>query len=353
MARNIQLFAENGVKGYMPQQPVTDGTEMRYLRNYVTTQLQWRPEQEYRKLAEQFCRLYYGRRAGVEIMKYVDLLHDSFQRAQLPLNRHGSFKDDSFVAAADAILGRASALAEMEEQAQRIAEFRMPVWRLMLIQAFGEHGKVRSLPAQWWYRPEEHDGEETNFSATTDFIGWQEVSIPTIPASDYDKGSGAGAGWYAAQFDMPDTDGAPLAIHFESMDGTWDVHVDGRSVVSHMPSGLGLYQEKEVPYVLLEGGLSAGHHTIVVKVRNGSGFYKLEQYQNPNFTTADPVTIVNMSTPLTPELRDAAKGFLLGCSNSGLVRISYGYGPTPTPYLKDLLWPKVRFLLTHDDGGKP
>jgi len=59
-ARNIQLFAENGMKDYMPQQPVTDGTEMRYLRNYVMTQLQWRPERNYRKITEEFCRLYYG-----------------------------------------------------------------------------------------------------------------------------------------------------------------------------------------------------------------------------------------------------------------------------------------------------
>ena len=348
VARNIQLFAENGILGYMPQQPVNDGTEMRYLRNYVFAQLQWRPDRDYRKVADEFCRLYYGERSGTRIMEYLDLLHDSFRPGELPLNRHGSFKDDAFVPKADVILAQASKLAETPEHERRIAEFRLPVWRLMLIQAFGTAGKVKSLPEQWWYRPEAEEGEDAqDFATATDFSGWKQVQIPTIPAADYSEGAGHGAGWYATQFEMPDTGKAPLALHFEAMDGTWDVHVDGKEFAREMPTGLGLYREKEVPYVLLKDGLPAGRHTIVVRVRDGSGFYRLEQYQNADFTTADPVTNEDMSKPLSPQLREAAEGFLAACSNAGLVRISYGYGPTPTPYLKDLLWPKVKFLLTH------
>ncbi|MAE66739.1 MAG: hypothetical protein CMJ18_20925 [Phycisphaeraceae bacterium] len=353
VARNIQLYAENGAQGYMPQQPTSDGTEMRYLRNYMMAQLQWRPDQDYRRLAEEFCRLYYGLRAGAQIMQYVDLLHDSFQRANLPLNRHGSFKDDAFVVEADRILTRASEMAELPEQARRIAEFRLPIWRLMLIQAFGRHGKVMSLPQQWWHRQFEEGADDSeDFSATTDFGNWQEVRIPIIPAADYDKGGGLGPGWYGTSFNLADAGGAPLALHFESMQGTWDVWIDGRSVATAMPSGLGLYREKEVPYVRIGDGLSPGHHVIVVRVRGGSGFYKAEQYQNPRFTTADAATIVDMSQPLPPALRAAAEGFLPACSGAGLVRISYGYGPTPTTYLKDLLWPKVRFLLTHGNAQR-
>jgi hypothetical protein len=317
------------------------------------TQLQWRPDRDFKAVAGEFCRLYYGERSGAEIMKYVDLMHDSFRKADLPLNRHGSFKDDEFVPAADKILSRATQFAKTQEQRDRIAEFRLPVWRLMLIQAFGNAGKVKSLPEQWWYRPDGKDGEVAqDFSAATDFDGWKQVRIPTIPATKYDKGSGHGAGWYATHFEMPDTGQAPLALHFESMEGTWDVHVDGKQVAQGMPSGLGLYREKEVPYALIEDGLSSGRHTIVVRVSEGSGFYRLEQYQNGQFTTADPVTIVDMSKPLSPPLRAAAEGFLSACSSAGMVRISYGYGPTPTPYLKDLLWPKVKFLLTHGEKKK-
>jgi len=65
-AANIRLFAEHGVKGYFPQQPNTDGSEMRYLRNYMLTRLQWRPQADARELVEEFCHLYYGRGAGVE-----------------------------------------------------------------------------------------------------------------------------------------------------------------------------------------------------------------------------------------------------------------------------------------------
>lgn len=353
VARNIQLFAENGIKGYIPQQPMNDGTEMRYLRNYTFAQLQWRPERDYREVAEEFCRLYYGRRSGPEIMKYIDLLHDSFAplvRDGRRLSRHGSFKDDAFVPAADRILARASALAESEEQRERIAEFRLPIWRLMLIQAFGRHGKVLSLPEQWWYRPGGEDADDAqDFGAATDFGGWQQVRIPIVPASEYYRRSGHGSGWYGVHFDMPDTGGEQLALHFESMDGTWDVYVDGQEVAKEMPSGLGLYREKEVPYVLLPEGLTPGRHTIAVRVKNGSGFYKLQQHFNPDFTTADPVTIVDMSQPLPPELRAAAEGFLSASSKAGMVRITYGYGPTPTPYLEDLLRPKVNLLLIH--GG--
>lgn len=350
VARNIQLFAENGATGYMPQQPTTDGTEMRYLRNYVMSQLQWRPDRDYRKIADEFCRLYYGSRSGEQIMKYVDLLHDSFRRVDLPLNRHGSFKDDAFVPAADKILSRASQLAESQAQQHRIDEFRLPIWRLMLIQAFGVANKVKSLPEQWAFRADGEGGGKTEgYSTAIDFSDWQQVRIPTIPAAEYGTGGGHGAGWYATHFEMPDTGNSPLALHFEAMDGIWDVHVDGKTVAREMPTGLGLYREKEVPYVLLENGLGSGRHTIVVRVQNGSGFYRLEQYQNPDFTTADPITIVNMSKPLSQELRAAAEGFLTACSRAGLMRISYGYEPTPTPYLKDLLWPKVRFLMTH--GG--
>ena len=78
---------------------------------------------------------------------------------------------------------------------RRIAEFRLPIWRLMLIQAFGRHGQVLSLPTQWSYRPEAEGADVAqDISTATGFAGWKQVRIPTVSASEYDKGGGHGAG---------------------------------------------------------------------------------------------------------------------------------------------------------------
>ena len=86
--------------------------------------------------------------------------------------------------------------------------------------------------------------------------------------------------------------------------------------------------------------------SLVIRVRQGSGPFKVQQHENPGFTTADPVTIVDMTKPLTPELRTAAEGFLVTSRKAGIVRIFYGYGGIE-PYLEKVLWPKTEFLLTH------
>ncbi len=339
-AENIRIFAETGVTGYFPQQPNTDGTEMRYLRNYMISQLQWRPDRDYRKIAEEFCRLYYGRKAGAQILKYIDLLHRSWRKEDRPL-WWGGFKDDDLVPVADRILARASKLAETQELRDRVSEFRLPIWRLMLTQAFGNAGKVTSLPDEWWYRADDQKkAEQERWHHPTDFSRWNKVSIPTRL---YGDGNGHGAGWYAVNFDMPETDG-PLALHFAAMNGQWDVFIDGLQVAAGQPSGIGYYSE--VPYLRLDKGLSPGRHTVVVRVQDGAGFYKLLQHENPNFSTADPVTLVRLSEPLSPELRTAAEGFLSASRKAGLIRVFYGY-TKPEPYLEQLLRPKISFLLTH------
>ena len=339
---NIRIFAESGATGYMAQQPNQPGGEMRHLRNYVLARHLWRPELDERKTVEEFCCLYYGRKAGGQILEYVDLLHDSWARQDRPL-WWGGYKDDRFVRAADKILRKAHALAQTQEQRQRVARFRMPIWRLMITQAFGEAGRVTSLPEQWWHRTDDGTkAQEQEWHETTDFTGWKQVKIPTRL---FYSGSGLGAGWYGVAFDMPEA-GAPLALHFHAMNGSWEVYVDGKQVASQMPSGLGYYHE--VPYVPLPEGLAPGRHTLIVRVRDGSGFYKLLQHENPDFTTADPVTIVDMSKPLSPELRAAAEGFLSASREVGLIRVFYGYS-NPEPYLEQLLRPKIGFLLTH--GG--
>ena len=336
-AANIRILAETGVKGYFPQQPPTDGSEMRYLRNYVISQQQWRPYRDYRKSAEEFCRLYYGKKAGAQIMKYIDYMHRSWRKEDRPL-WWGGFKEDRFVPAADRILTKASRRAETKEQRERVAEFRLPIWRLMLTAAWGNVGRVKSITEPWSYLPEEDErAAQAPWHEATDFTGWEKVEIPTRL---YTKGRGHGPGWYGATFDMPKTQG-PLALHFAAVDGTWDVYVDGNEVAADMPAGLGFYQE--VPYVRLDEGLSDGTHTIVVRVKDGSGIYKPLQHENPNFTTADAVTIVELSAPLSPQLRAAAEGFISASKQAGLTSVFFGGGG----YIEQVLRPKCEFLLTH------
>ena len=338
-ARNIKLFHELGVKGYFPQQPNSDGSEMRYLRNYMITQLQWRPDQDGRELVEEFCRLYYGEAAGRHILAYIDLMHDTWR----PRDRSlfwGGHKYDAMIAPADRILARAAAAAETPEQQARVAEFRLPVWRLMLTRAFGEAGKIATLPRQWLHRADDGDTAASEARRNpTNFDGWDQVEIPT---RDFLKADGLGEGWYAVTFDLPETNGAPLALHVAAMKGTWDVYLDGREIAAELPSGLGNYND--VPYVPL-GEVAAGRHTLVIKVTDGSGFFRQLQLENPDFTTAEPVTIVDMSKPLSPELRTAAEGFLEASRKAGMVRIYYGYSAME-PYLEKVLWPKIEYLLT-------
>lgn len=67
--------------------------------------------------------------------------------------------------------------------------------------------------------------------------------------------------------------------------------------------------------------------------------------ENPDFTTADPVTIVDMSKPLPPSLRAAAEGYLAASRACGMLRIFYGYSAKHSPYLEKLIWPKIEQLL--------
>ena len=161
---------------------------------------------------------------------------------------------------------------------------------------------------------------------------------------------GHGPGWYATHFELA----APLqrgALHVASMEGTWDVYIDGQKVAEQMPSGLGDY--REVVYLPLRRTLPAGRHTLVVKVSGGSGFYRTRHHENTRFAINDAVTLVDLAVPLAPEVRTAAEGFLEASRRAGVARIYYG-NSKPDPYLREVLWPKVEFLLTHggsEDGG--
>lgn len=338
-AENIRIFAENGVTGYFPQQPNTDGSEMRYLRNHMISRLQWRPDLDAREVVKEFCLLYYGSGAGAAILEYIDLLHASFLESDRPL-WWGGYKDDVVLPELAGIMERSAALAETQEQRDRVAEFRLPIWRLQLTKAFGEVGKVRSLTDRWRYQAEDAGVEGS--LPPDNFTGWQEVEIPTCL---WTQKGGHGAGWYATEFELA----SPLsrgALHFLAMEGVWDVYLDGDKVGEALPSGLGDY--REVPYLPLNRTLEAGKHTLVVRVSEGSGFYRSRHHENTQFGVNDAVTLVDLSVPLSPKVRTAAEGFLKVSRRAGVARMYYGYSK-PDPYLNQVLWPKVQFLLTH--GG--
>ncbi len=338
---NIRIFSETGVIGYRGQNSRAEGGEMKDLRSYFVARQLWRPQCDYRETAEEFCRLYYGEKAGRHVMRYIDLIHDTWPKMKRPL-WWGGYKDVDIVRKADRILTKATDAAQTLDQKQRVAIFRMPIWKLMLVLAFGEEGKVVSLP-HWSHLPEKDAGDAGSWYEGTDTDTWQRVEIPIRP---YGSGKGLGAGLYAATFEMPDTGGAPLALHFAAMDGNYDVALDGVPIAKRMESGLGYYQE--VNYLPLNGVLGPGRHTIVVRVRDGLGFYRLRHLENPEFPVADAVTIMDRSRPLPPEIRTAAEGFLAASKAAGLKQVFYGYHAME-PYLGKVLWPKMRFLLEGRD----
>jgi hypothetical protein len=75
IAKNIQLFQDNGVRGVF-MQASGDGLsgELSDLRNYVMANCLWRPARESWDLVEEFCRLHYGA-AAQPILDYMRYLH--------------------------------------------------------------------------------------------------------------------------------------------------------------------------------------------------------------------------------------------------------------------------------------
>lgn len=78
---NVRYFRDNNVHGvFMQANGNGNSGEMCDLRNYVISRCLWNPSLNSWKLAEEFCRLHYGKAAG-PIWEYLTMIHDNAQAA--------------------------------------------------------------------------------------------------------------------------------------------------------------------------------------------------------------------------------------------------------------------------------
>ena len=340
IARNIRIMNENGVNGIYAQMSQSRGNEMQDLRYYLLARAMWRPEVDSRETIEEFCQLYYGK-GGPDVLRYIDFLHDnyivdreSWDRMRERLDYEVVY-DGQFVSKADAILASAESRAETPEIKQRVATCRLPVWKIMLEEAMGEVGKVHSFPVEWHFKFDTQDeGLKQGWQRTTDFKDWGKMRIDKHWTMQGEERRGVA--WYAMSFEMPDTKGSPLALHFGAVDGFYDVFVDGVKVGERHGMNLDMVWHDSF-FVPLNDGLAPGPHHLVLRVRK----------DNYNAGIWKQVAIVDMSVPISDELRTAGERFIKVARAAGLLRWSETYAQPLGIQMEDFLYPKIEFFLTH------
>ena len=313
---------------------------MQDLRYYLLARAMWRPEVDSRETIEEFCRLYYGRGAP-DVLRYIDFLHDhyvvdigSWDRMRERLDYEVVY-DDKFVSKADAILAKAESSAETPEIKHRVATCRLPVWKIRLEEAMGEVGKVYSFPVQWHFKFDARDeGLKQGWQRATDFEGWGKMRIDKHWTMQGEQRRGVA--WYASTFEMPDTKGAPLALYFGAVDGYYDIFVDGVKVAERHGMNLDMVWH-DIFFVPLDDGLSPGKHVIVLRVRKdnyAAGIWK-------------HVAVMDMSVPISDELRTAGERFIAVAQAAGLLRWSEIYAQPFGIQMENFLYPKIEFFLRH------
>ncbi len=340
IARNIRIMNENGVDGIYAQMSQSRGNEMQDLRYYLLARALWRPEVDSQETIEEFCRLYYGKGAR-DVLRYIDFLHDHYVVDNKSWNRmrerldHGVVYDEGFVSKAAAILARAESRAETPQIKHRVATCRLPIWRIMLEEAMGEAGKVYSFPVEWHFKFDARDeGLKQGWQRATDFEDWGTMRIDKHWTMQGEERRGVA--WYAMSFEMPDTKGAPLAIYFGAVDGFYDIFVDGVEVGERHGMNLDMVWHDSF-LVALDKGLSPGKHVIVLRVRK----------DNYNAGIWKPVAIVDMSVPISDELRTAGERFMKVARAAGLLRWSETYAQPFGIQMEKFVYPKIEFFLTH------
>ena len=332
----FRVMAENGVRGVFTQTSQSRGTEMQDLRYYLIARAMWRPELDNRMEMEEFCRLYYGK-AAEGVLRYIDFLHDTYGSknwSDPPMANTTLPFDDDYLENADRILARAEARAETPEKKMRVATCRLPIWKIKLDRAFGEVGKVFSFPVQWSFKMDPQDvGLKEEWQKTGSFDGWQTMNIDKHwTAQGEDR---RGVGWYGIDFEMPDTGHAPLGLWLGAVDGVADIFIDGEKIGEQKLHSSSMWcQGFFVP--LPQGLLSRGTHRIVVRVFKenfGAGIWK-------------NISIVDMSEPISNDLRTAGERFIEVGRWAKLSHLTESYGAAYTQTTK-AYYPKVEFFLTH------
>ena len=341
IARNIRIMTENSVKGYFVQTVQTRGGEMQDLRYYLTARALWRPEVDSRETMKEFCDAYYGA-GGDDVIRYIEFLHDEYGHKEWGSERFGTngwmvnptwIYDDNYLRKGDEILAAAAAKVDTPEMIHRIATCRMPIWKIKLDRAFGEVGKVYTFPLEWAFQIDPEDkGLVEQWQKTTDFKNWK--TMPTDKHWTFQGEDHRGVGWYGIDFETPREKVARPAIWFGAVDGDADIYLDGEKIGEQKLPATSMWQHGF--FIPIEKGLAPGRHTLVVRVfkdHANAGIWK-------------PISLIDMSVPISDDLRTAGERFVTTAKAADLSFISESYGGRYTQTEK-MYYPKVKFFLTH------
>ena len=340
LAHNIRRMNECGMIGFFAQTVQSRGTEMQALRSYLIARSLWRPELEGREIIEEFCRLYY-QDAARDVLRYIDLVNNEYAKKDRLLNtptNTTAIYDDSFLARGDAMLAAAEAKARTPEIKQRVATCRLPIWKIKLDRAFGDTGRLFSFPVEWAFKIDPQDeGLAAQWQKTTSFADWRAMRIDEHWTSQGEQRRGAG--WYGIEFEMPqwkdaDNKGGPLALWIGAVDGTADIFLDGEKIGEQKLPPTSMWQHGF--YIPLRNDLAPGKHTLVIRVFKSN--YKAGIWKK--------IAIVDMSAPISEDLRVAGERFVDVARAAELTILSESYGGHNVQTEK-MYYPKVEFFLKY------
>ena len=138
---------------------------------------------------------------------------------------------------------------------------------------FNQAKKKIVFPNEWHWRHDPKDrGLTEEWYKEGSFDNWPRMM--RIDKHWTMQGEPLGVGWYATDFEVPDTNGAPMLILFGAVDGYCDVFIDGKKIGEQKVSPAIMWEH---PFHFpLDEGLSPGKHTIVIRVEkdsDGAGIY--------------------------------------------------------------------------------
>ena len=352
IATNVRIYHEKyRLGGMFAQNQQTRGGEMRVLRHYLLARAMWRPTVDSRETIKEFCHAFYG--DGAEgVLRYIDYLHDEWGDRldkgtggglsllfQLGINPEDTQR---LVTESERILSAAEDAASTAETKRRVAVCRLPMWNVMLTRAYGREGNVLTFPDEWHFKfdaePDEQDvGLTEQWQKTTDLSGWRMMRTDKHwTLQDEDR---RGTAWYGIQFDLPDTGSAPLAFFFAAVDGFTDIFLDGEKIGEQKLSAQAMWNQGF--FIPLDDGLASGRHTLMLRVT--------KNYANAGMWRR--VSIVDISTPVSDDLRTAGKRFIEVARSASLAQVGENYDK---PYVQTEMnhYPTIRFFLRHGNPLK-
>jgi hypothetical protein len=131
---NIKLFVEHNAKGIFCQGSREVGGEFCELRNYLLAKLLWNPDSNVDIIIDDFLKGYYGP-AAKPIRQYIDLLHDSAEKAGKPIgmndkpnNHRDGFLSPELIVQYEKLFDRAEKLVpDNADLLFRVRTARMPL----------------------------------------------------------------------------------------------------------------------------------------------------------------------------------------------------------------------------------